>query len=1007
MHYSCSHGVAQATQKLNKIKPKFAALLVAVLFLFTSVATGLGPFVQNAFATPTQQAYYQGFETDTSGWTGSVTRVASGTQGMQASEGNYYAEMTGQGYGPYSFFDDARDAWTGGYTTNIDVYLDPSWNAGSGFDYSVASSGSDGNHQRDFVFHVAKDADTNQLLVAGDNNAYVNPATENFEVDPNLENKANNYAVTQAGWYTLQHVFRNDNGVLAVDLNLLDSNGDVVWTETRENPSDTIPAEVGGNYYAWFTTINVSNGLAVDAQELTITDHTSYSYDESDSYFKGSPQYVRANNSGDVAAQVIVPTETTDVRFDFNGPTVVGNVAGYEKGTPGEWRAGVAAPGGQYTVTAEYKVGNEWNDVTGSGIMYSIDNPTAEYVTPNNDRHYFRSSDNPVRLKVEDEFRQFDYMVVTIDGVDYKVEREQCDDRQAGRYLLCDVENSSSWASLAPGKYTASTATHTIANNRVDNLESRQFTIDGTAPTLEELSLQSHGSQPVSGNVIVQAKASDNEGVANVKFYYAAPRDDGSCDPTEAVLQTITVSGKINGYYTAEFNTSELNGDYCFFAIVEDVANAHSNPQSHKLRVAFDNKGPNVLSVTYAERNSNDPISNGGFTDEQKFTFVLSADGDPVRWQLEYWNDIEGSDFNGRDNAWNPTDLAAKGKMDQLGTYMDKFTQGEGTHYFAFSGCDAVGNCSEFTEPFAVTYDNTAPVVTNLRIMQNGDDISGDVTNQRYITVQWSDSNDSNFDYFEYENANGWQPLGSTSEFSGDIGGSNGSDGKYTYRVRAYDKAGNVSEVKAVSVTLDTTVPTVIDNFTVEMQTGDKVMLAPTATDDSSVIYDWVASDSTLVVPGQQTDTNNGTLTVGPAAPGNYTVDLTVTDAAGNETVVTYNVTINTPDNGGRGGNQRVLGANDTRSDNDFLGLQSSQASVVANLTSGNDDDEKDQTAGNQDGEVKGEGATNLNVNNKDKQASTSGAFLGLGWWWVPILVALLAFFFAIFRQASTNSKTS
>lgn len=166
---------------------------------------------------------------------------------------------------PFSRFDGYRDVWTGSWTAEIDVYLDPAWAAGQGFDYSVASNGSDGNHQRDFIFHVTKDTSTGALLVAGSNNT-------NFAPREDLDTLANHYEVTTAGWYTLQHVFRDAGGHLAVDLNLLDDGGIVLFTETREDVSDTIPAEVGGNRYSWFTVIDIAGGIQVDNHQLFIAD---------------------------------------------------------------------------------------------------------------------------------------------------------------------------------------------------------------------------------------------------------------------------------------------------------------------------------------------------------------------------------------------------------------------------------------------------------------------------------------------------------------------------------------------------------------------------------------------------------------------------------------------------------------------------------------------------------------------------------------------------------------
>ncbi|RVU34876.1 hypothetical protein EOI86_18740 [Hwanghaeella grinnelliae] len=218
----------------------------------------------------------QGFETDTagwfdenSGWTGSVTRQASGTDGIAAHEGNFYAnfqQTDTQGIGvsgAFTRFDGFRDTFPGTYSASAAIYLDTSWAAGEGFDYSVASSGSDGGHQRDFIFHVAKDTSTGSLLVGGSNNT-------NFDPRQDLEN-LNHFEVTETGWYIFEHLFREDGGQLAVDLNLYNAASVLLFTETRTNAADTIPGEVGGNRYGWFTNIDIDGGIAVDATQLNIS----------------------------------------------------------------------------------------------------------------------------------------------------------------------------------------------------------------------------------------------------------------------------------------------------------------------------------------------------------------------------------------------------------------------------------------------------------------------------------------------------------------------------------------------------------------------------------------------------------------------------------------------------------------------------------------------------------------------------------------------------------------
>jgi hypothetical protein len=221
-----------------------------------------------------QLVWDQGFEADTDGWYdansawyGLVSQVPSGENGISSASGAFHSVMEGDAAsGPFSRFDGYRDTWAGTWTAEIDVYLDPDWAAGTGFDYSVAASGSDGLHQRDYIFHVTKDTSTGKLLVAGSNNT-------NFAPREDLEN-LNHFEVVDAGWYTLQHVFYENAGALAVDLNLLDSTGNVLFTETRYNAADLIPDEVGGNRYAWFTVINVNGGIAVDNHQLVFPTST-------------------------------------------------------------------------------------------------------------------------------------------------------------------------------------------------------------------------------------------------------------------------------------------------------------------------------------------------------------------------------------------------------------------------------------------------------------------------------------------------------------------------------------------------------------------------------------------------------------------------------------------------------------------------------------------------------------------------------------------------------------
>ncbi len=221
-----------------------------------------GALAGSAIGGPT---FNQGFETDTAFWFdggsyGTLNRVASGSSGIPSASGSWHAEATGSNSAPYTTFGGYQSSFGGGFVARLDVYLDTAMATGSGFDYSVAASRQNGNHLRDFVFHVTKDTSTGKLLVGASNNT-------NFAPRQDLEN-INHAEVTQTGWYTLEHVFYDNGGVLAVDLNLIGAGNTVLFTETRSDAGDLIASVVGGNRYGWLTFISSGTTLSIDNTTL-------------------------------------------------------------------------------------------------------------------------------------------------------------------------------------------------------------------------------------------------------------------------------------------------------------------------------------------------------------------------------------------------------------------------------------------------------------------------------------------------------------------------------------------------------------------------------------------------------------------------------------------------------------------------------------------------------------------------------------------------------------------
>lgn len=221
-------------------------MLSAVGVAVTALVWGAAP------ATAANSTVWeQDFSTGTSDWYGDITWNGPTDQ---------TATVTGAPSGPYTYFGDhggsSQNSWPGEWMAELDVYLDPDWAAGTGFEYTVASNSTTG-FLRDFVFHVGVDA--TGLWVYGDNNAY--GKVYKSSAAANLPEAG--------GWYTLQQVFTNDNGVLAVTLNVLDSAGTTVYTTTRSDSADTID-KVGGPRYGWFPFLNVSGGMKIDNARLSL-----------------------------------------------------------------------------------------------------------------------------------------------------------------------------------------------------------------------------------------------------------------------------------------------------------------------------------------------------------------------------------------------------------------------------------------------------------------------------------------------------------------------------------------------------------------------------------------------------------------------------------------------------------------------------------------------------------------------------------------------------------------
>ena len=201
--------------------------------------------------------FFNGFETDTSGWF-NTDRVASGTDGITAASGGFYGRTgTGAGswYTNWGGYDESMAST--GFVTSVDIYLDMNggYNNDTRFAYTSAINNSSGSHLRDFVFSGGFYNDLglgNRFVFSASNNS------PGWPRDPGRDP----FTISTTGWYTMEHSFGIVGGVLSVDMRLRAAGGALLHSWTLSNPAD-VAANVGGNRYGWFSH-NQFGTLAID-----------------------------------------------------------------------------------------------------------------------------------------------------------------------------------------------------------------------------------------------------------------------------------------------------------------------------------------------------------------------------------------------------------------------------------------------------------------------------------------------------------------------------------------------------------------------------------------------------------------------------------------------------------------------------------------------------------------------------------------------------------------------
>jgi hypothetical protein len=474
----------------------------------------------------------------------------------------------------------------------------------------------------------------------------------------------------------------------------------------------------------------------------------NYSYSPADSKFVSSPWTVRENNANDTKNfRVQVPKMATGVTFSFvgnNGAPTFSGVVGEEHIQPNQWPApsgehqykvGQSLPAGEYTVTAEYKTSDgtlQTYPVTGSAAVYSVQTPIASYVSPEADGStIIRSSDNPSQVRISDTGNHFNYVNFKIDNVTYRVNRNQCDVRQAGNYVTCEAKKSSTWPAngLVAGAHTINSVTASNTANGNVTLPARQFTVDTVVPTVVSTAIKPSGAL-YGKQVVVESEVEDNLSLSSVTTY-AVKKVNGICNPNGAkiVTETVAASGTSQTVNTT-LNTSGMNGEYCFYTSAKDTATHSSNPNStnSKFVASFDASNPDVgLTTPTGVTNSNNAEVKGYVADDNMnyYACYITTNQAITAFNKDWAIGQEPKTGANNDESLADSSCVTKWTTANVGSSTSPTTLGnfdisglpEGSYTIHLHAHDKAGNITEKATTF--TIDRTAPVLSNLEVSEN------------------------------------------------------------------------------------------------------------------------------------------------------------------------------------------------------------------------------------------------------------------------------------------------
>ncbi len=971
---------------------KRVTLIATAFVLAVSTLTASVPFILSQDAGAVSTEYTESFE-GTNSWSNSSVVSDNTDPGVVSSDGTHYSRVSSG----------ASTKWggqyrsefpAGGYSTSLDLYLkmDTASNgAKEQVDYSSAINNQSGTHLRDFIFHVGTDPTVNgQWFVSASNNSPGNPLV------------AGNAAISQDGWYTLTHDFKNVGGVLAVTLSVTQkSTGTVLGSWTLSSSSDSISSVVGGNRYGWFTgnpfTIPY---VAIDNAKLSIPQLPVKNLTTNETFFtiKDAVNDIHTTN-GDVieVSGNHTVTESTLVNKDVT----IRGVSGATISTSGSNQL--------FTVLA--------NGVTFENLAFQkTDNADQIFIGIQSDNVTVKNSNFSAQYNLATDAGTTRALVVSggvddllITGNIFTNIRQPAyinnfstgaiSNNQAHETRGWVIEKASNfelsgntWGTNAvdfaviPGvspettanNYTCRIATIVGANNNAtiqDQAPAPILSCPNTAPSVSFVGSTPTEGSWVHGTVDGNVLATDDYGMgAYFVRYWKNSFESGASNllqNCQSAPGAFLLGKTVNT--TCSFNTATV-ADGTKVVLSAQFLDGHQVWGSAQRSFYVDNTAPTISVKTDSTSLVDGTVGTNPYS---SISFKLYDEAGNLKEVV-----LNGHVYP-RTNTWNDLNWSNINTGDLM--------QGENTIIVR----DKAGNESA---PLSFVYDTVAPDAPTLGV--NGL-TSGQATNQSSVTATWNKPNSDVVKYeYKYWNEISTSPWSASNPWTTEITGeSRGGDftegeGKHFIQVRALDALGHASPWSNVfEINFDKTGPSIdIPNYSV---LGN--VITPNVTNnDSTATFAWVQKNGPVDgVTVSSTQTRQPEFTVN--TDGTYEYELTATDQAGNATkrtlIFTYftPVTSTPPASTGEPTPSSQEPAAPTVLPNEAVTPSitgpSTFAAILGTNTTGNTDD------ADNNGTPAVEGATTQNGLAAAVDAdNTDGNALGLAWyWWLLILAALAA----------------